>query len=188
MAIVYLVGFMGCGKSAVGAALAEILGVPFVDLDERLEERLGESIAEFFASRGEEAFRCEESLALADVARLERAVVATGGGAFCVEDNRRLVEASGVSVYLEAAWPTLLARLPGEQAERPKFGDPVTARRLFEDREPLYRQARVTVAVDPHSTPDELARRVAAAIREVAGQAWAQPTQSAAVSEPGSDR
>jgi len=163
--VVYLVGFMGCGKSSVGAALAGMLGVRFVDLDQVLVDRLGASVSEVFARHGEGLFRREESLTLAEVTGLEQGVVATGGGTFCVEGNRRLIEESGgVSVYLEASWTTLLARLPGKQADRPKFGDPAQARDLFEAREPLYRLARLTVAVQPEDTPHEVARRVAEAL------------------------
>jgi shikimate kinase len=162
MPVIYLVGFMGCGKSSVGAALAGLLGVRFVDLDQSLEEQLGASVAEIFARHGEEHFRREESRLLTEVTRLERAVVATGGGTFCSAANRRVIEDSGgISVYLEAEWPTLLARLPGRQTDRPKFGDPVSARRLFEARQPLYRLALLTVAVSPDAGPREVARSVA---------------------------
>lgn len=163
MPVVYLVGFMGCGKSSVGAALAGMLGVRFLDLDQMLVDRLGASVAEVFARHGEGLFRREESLMLEEVAGLPHGVVATGGGTYCFEGNRRLIEESeGISVYLETAWPTLLARLPGKQADRPKFGDPVQAERLFQAREPLYRLARLTVTVGPDDTPHEVARRVAA--------------------------
>jgi shikimate kinase len=165
--VVYLIGFMGCGKSSVGTALAGMLGVRFVDLDQVLVERLGASVAEVFARQGEALFRREESLALAEVTGLERAVVATGGGTFCFEGNRRLIEESGgISVYLEASWSTLLARLPGKQTDRPKFSDPAQAERLFEAREPLYRLARLTVRVGPEDTPHDVARTVAAALGE----------------------
>lgn len=165
MPVIYLVGFMGCGKSSVGAALAGMLGVRFVDLDQSLEERLGASVAEVFARHGEAHFRREESRLLAEVARLERAVVATGGGTFCSESNRRVIEGSGgISVYLEAEWPTLLARLPGKQADRPKFGDPVSAQRLFESRRPLYQLARLTVTTSPDAAPRDIARRVAESV------------------------
>lgn len=165
MPVVYLIGFMGCGKSSVGAALSGMLGVRFVDLDQVLVDRLGASVSEVFARHGEGLFRREESLTLAEVTGLEQGVVATGGGTFCFEGNRRLIEDSGgVSVYLEAPWTTLLTRLPGKQADRPKFEDPVQAQRLFEAREPLYRLARLTVRVGPDDTPHEVARRVAEAL------------------------
>jgi shikimate kinase len=95
-------------------------------------------------------------------------VVATGGGTFCSEENRRLIESSGgVSVYLELSWPSLLARLPGKQGERPKFGDPERARQLFLEREPLYRLARLTLAVAAGQSPQQVAQAVAQALAKL---------------------
>ena len=165
MPVIYLIGFMGCGKSSVGTVLAGMLGVRFLDLDQLLVERLGASVAEVFARHGEGLFRRQETLLLREVTGLGQGVVATGGGTFCFEGNRRLIEDSGgVSVYLEAAWPTLLARLPGKQADRPKFGDPVQAHELFLARAPSYRLAGLTVTVGSDDTPTRVAQRVAHAL------------------------
>ncbi len=170
MPVVYLVGFMGCGKTSVGEALAAILGVHFVDLDRLVSERLGAPVVEVFARLGEAVFRREETRALADLGRLAQGVVATGGGTFCFEENRRLILASGgIPVYLEATWPTLLARLPGKQAERPKFGDPEAARALLAAREPCYRLARVVVPVDGLPSPRAAAVAVAQALGRLTG-------------------
>lgn len=164
---IFLVGFMGAGKSAVGAALAQLLRSPFVDLDERLRRRFGADIGEVFARHGEAAFRAAESEELAAVAGRDGAVVATGGGAFCRDENRRLIEAAGgVSVFLHLPWEVLRARLGDDHAGRPKYGDEASARRLWEERLPHYRRATLVVELAGDESPDEAAQRVAAALEE----------------------
>ncbi|MCU0233790.1 MAG: shikimate kinase [Thermoanaerobaculales bacterium] len=164
---IYLVGFMGAGKTAVGEALAKLLGTSFVDLDERLCRRFGAAIGEVFARHGEAAFRAAESAELAAAAAGDGAVVATGGGAYCRAENRRLIEdAGGVAVYLHLPWEVLRARLEHDHAGRPKYGDEASARRLWEERLPLYRRATVIVELAGDESPDEVARRVAAALEE----------------------
>ena len=101
MRSIFLVGFMGAGKSSIGAAVADRLGSRFVDLDQEISRRLGAPIANVFADRGEATFRAAESDELARVAGLADVVVATGGGAFCEPANRELIHGSGgISVFL----------------------------------------------------------------------------------------
>lgn len=158
---IYLTGFMGCGKSTVGRALAEALGVQFVDLDERVAQSLGASIPEIFARQGEPAFRSEETRQLRATGSLERVVVATGGGTYCSEVNRRLIrESDGVAVFLELPWEVLLSRLPGRNADRPKFRDPTAARQLYELRLSDYRKADVLLRLDGSESVDRVARRI----------------------------
>ncbi len=159
---------MGCGKSTVGRALAEALGVPFMDLDERIVQAFGASIPEIFARRGEAAFRTEETRQLRETLRLERVVVATGGGTYCTEANRRLIRQSGgVAVFLELPWEVLLSRLPGENLDRPKFGDPMAARQLYDERLPDYRAADVILQLNGSESPDQIAHRVLSQIEEI---------------------
>jgi len=102
---IYLVGFMGCGKSTVGSALADELGWSFVDLDEEIERREGASIAEIFDQRGEAEFRHIESAALRDRVRNVQSgrpqVVSLGGGAFLPEENFEMVSNNGVTIWLD---------------------------------------------------------------------------------------
>ncbi len=166
---IYLTGFMGSGKTTVGRTLASALGIRFVDLDEWIVRSLGASIAEVFARRGEVVFRDEEQRQLELTTRLDRAVVATGGGTYCFEANRELIRRSGgVSVFLELPWGVLLARLPGKNADRPKFGDPETARRLYEERLPAYRQADVVLRLAGDERPADVARKVLERVGEAA--------------------
>jgi len=158
---VFLVGFMGCGKSAVGKVLAGALGVPFVDLDAVITQAMGATVAEIFASRGEGAFRAEETRQLARVSRLPRVVVATGGGTFCYPQNRRIIEeAKGVSVFLDVEWEALMARLPGKNLDRPRFGSPEEARRLMERRRASYEMAGIHLRLTGDESPQEVTRRV----------------------------
>src|SRR5512143_1730792 len=88
---VYLVGFMGAGKTCVGRRLAEMLSCGFIDLDDRIEENAGRSIRDIFARQGEPFFRTLETEELDQVSALSGQVVALGGGAFCLERNREIV-------------------------------------------------------------------------------------------------
>ncbi len=158
---------MGCGKSAVGGALAAILGAPFIDLDEVVSQRLDASIAEIFARHGEAAFRQEETEVVRWTTGLEHPVVATGGGTFCSPLNRSLIhETGGASVFLDVPWTEVLRRLPGKNLDRPKFADSEQARKLYEERMPSYRLARIVLPLDGDESPAEVARRVLAALPE----------------------
>lgn len=158
---VFLIGFMGAGKSSTGRALARRLGVPFVDLDERVEASLGASVAQIFASRGEAAFRAEERRQLLLCSRYTDVVVATGGGTFAQDDNRKAIGSLGVSVFLDLPWGEVLRRLPGKRSERPLFAAPEQAHTLYQSRLPHYRLADVRVQIDPGEDAEAVAGRIA---------------------------
>lgn len=167
MSNIFLVGFMGAGKSSVGEALGHHLGYRFVDLDERLSRRFGMSIASVFETRGEAAFRAAEREELATCAELTDAVVATGGGAFCDDENRRIIHSSNaLSVFLDVPWPVLRDRLDRDQTERPLYDSATLAHALFEERLPKYRRAQMTVALDGSETAAEVAREIVQALQE----------------------
>lgn len=164
---IFLVGFMGAGKSRVGKALAQLLSRRFLDLDERLSRRFGATIPEVFARHGEAAFRAAETEELAAAAALDGVVVAAGGGAFASPANRRLLESAGAtSVYLDLPWEVLRRRLEADHAGRPLYGDEAAARRLWEERQPAYRRADLTVALTGDEKPGEAAAMVVGALRE----------------------
>ena len=158
---VFLVGFMGAGKSTTGRALARRLGTLFWDLDARVEARLGMPVADVFARHGEAAFRQEETRQLAASGRIAGLVVATGGGTFCVEANRVAMQRLGVSVFLDAPWREILRRLPGKRDERPLFSSPEQALALFQARLPFYRMADVSVRPEEGEDAETLAARIA---------------------------
>jgi shikimate kinase len=158
---------MGAGKSSIGAALAERLDLPFIDLDEEISRRLGTPIPAIFADHGETAFRAAERDELARLARLEDAVVATGGGAFCDPLNRELMHgAGGVSVFLDLPWSLLRERLARDHSERPLYGDTDQARELYHQRLPEYQRALVQVPLNGSESPSEAAARVVDALQE----------------------
>jgi shikimate kinase/3-dehydroquinate synthase len=167
MRSIFLVGFMGAGKSSIGTAVAARLGSRFIDLDEEISARLGAPIADVFADRGEATFRAAEHDELARISGLEDVVVATGGGAFCNPVNRDLIHRSGaVSVFLDLPWPKLAERLAGDNSERPMYDDADQARRLFDQRMPEYRRAMVRVPLDGTESSAEAAERVVDALQE----------------------
>ena len=160
---IYLVGFMGAGKTAIGRRIAARLGVPFVDLDAEIERTSGVTVRALFEASGEAAFREREATFLDGTSALSDAVVATGGGCFTFERNRRSIARLGRAVFLDAPLETLLSRLSGK-TDRPLFRGPEQATRLFAEREPFYRMAPVHVRVTGEESVEESADRVLQAI------------------------
>lgn len=157
-----LSGFMATGKSTVGRLVAERTGRPFVDLDARLEARLGSSIPAFFAARGESAFRAEERAelerTLADVNEGAAPVVALGGGALLARDVRLRALDSAVVLTLQAS-PTEIARRVGARSGRPLLDAPDPAQRALElltQRAPAYAETHATLVTDARS-PSQIA-------------------------------
>jgi shikimate kinase len=159
---VVLVGFMGSGKSSVGRLLARRLGYRFEDMDRRIEERAGRTIAEIFRDDGEEAFREMEREEARALSRLGERVVAAGGGAFTRPETRALLQEGALTVWLRCDLDRILARVPAD-GSRPLAGNRAIMRALLAEREPSYRMA--DAAVDASSgTPREVADRIAALI------------------------
>src|ERR671926_244902 len=131
---IYLVGFMGAGKTTVGRELAARLDVPFFDLDDLVEAAEKTSIKDIFAQHGEPYFRKRERDILRSTRNLERAVIATGGGTFTFEDNIQFIQAEGFSVYLSAPYALLRMRIGDKAAERPLFRDDVATHELYNSR------------------------------------------------------
>ena len=145
---VVLVGFMGAGKSSVGAALSRRLGWPFEDLDERIQAREQRSIEQIFRESGEAEFRRLEHQALRSlVGELDSAkVVALGGGAFAQAINASLLEAAGwPTIFLDAPAEELFRRCQEQGLERPLRGSAQEFRRLYEDRRPCYLKAELHI-------------------------------------------
>jgi shikimate kinase len=148
----YLVGFMGSGKSAVGRLLADELGWSFVDVDEEIEKSQGTSIVQIFDTRGEAEFRQIEREAmrkpLREIECGRPMVLALGGGAFADPDNRKLLHERGVTLWLDCSFPRICARLEGQTNHRPLARDPEKFRRLFDERRDSYSQAEYRIEAD----------------------------------------
>ena len=167
---------MGSGKSTVGPLVADALGYRFVDLDWMVEARTGQTVEALFAAGGEPAFRAAEAAALAETARGENVVVATGGGTLVAPANLDVARAAGAVVWLRASPETVLARL-GSAAGRPLLadadgfplcGDHLRGRveGLMAAREPFY--ARAALRVDADGSPAVVAEAVLRALRQPA--------------------
>jgi shikimate kinase len=116
---IYIIGFMGCGKTTAGRKLAARLGWEFVDLDREAERIAGMKIPEIFESKGEEFFRRTEQEALRALASLSHTVISTGGGAPCYGDNMDHMVATGITIYLKLTPARLQSRLLKSKNERP---------------------------------------------------------------------
>lgn len=159
---IFLTGFMGAGKTTVGRLLARRLGVAFIDLDEEIEAEAGMSVREIFSAEGEGAFRRRENEALRRILAQPDVVVATGGGTMAQEANARLLQASGLTIWLNPPFGVIARRIGGMgKADRPLFKDEAQALALYRERLLAYRQADLTVEVGPNDEPEEIAARIA---------------------------
>ena len=155
---VFLVGFMAAGKSTVAAALGERLDWRVEDVDTRIEARERCTVADIFATRGEAYFRAAERAVLQHLLTLRYAVVATGGGTFVDPANRRLINADGVSVWLDVSLPTVVDRLPAD-GRRPLAADRASMAALYRSRRPAYRHAHLHLDANRTAT-GELVERI----------------------------
>jgi len=116
---IYLIGYMGCGKSTLGRKLARYLGMQFIDMDHYIEERNYKTIPQIFAEEGEEEFRKKERKALEELSEFTDIVIATGGGAPCFFDNIDMMNNTGETIYLNIDPKILADRLLKSKTERP---------------------------------------------------------------------
>jgi len=159
-----LIGFMGAGKTAVGRALAARLGMEFIDLDERIADEAGMSVAEIFSLEGEDGFRIREAAALRGALSGEGAVIACGGGVVNRDDNVSLLRERAVVFYLEVALETALRRVSRDGTARPllETEDPGgAARALMRERSSRYLAAAHEVVRADAASPEELAEEIA---------------------------
>jgi shikimate kinase len=148
---IFLVGFMGCGKSTKAKQLANLLACPLIDIDAKLVEQEGKSIAEIFETQGEQSFRQMERDFLQSYPYPETCVVATGGGLPCFFDNMDWMNEQGITVFLEMSPPQLVSRLHNRE-KRPLLKGMDDEQLLsfitvkLEERNPYYRRAKLVVS------------------------------------------
>lgn len=149
---VFLIGYMGSGKSTLGASLARNLNSKFIDLDNYIEGRFRQSIKQIFAERGEDGFRRLERNMIQEISDFEDVVIACGGGTPCFFDNMELMSGKGITVYLKPSRECLISRLsiPAAKAKRPliasKTNEELAAfiAEALDKREPYYGKANIT--------------------------------------------
>jgi|SRR5690554_1545532 len=155
---IYLIGYMGCGKSTLGRRLAKHAGLQFVDMDHFIEERNCKSVARIFDEEGESGFREKERKALEELAEFTDVVVATGGGAPCFFDNMALMNNTGITIFLNIKPHILASRLLSSKTVRPLIAGKSEPELITFIRESLdkrigfYEQARYQITlpdVDP---------------------------------------
>jgi len=148
---VYLIGYMGCGKSRTGRLLSEHMGVQFIDMDDYIEERNCKTVPQIFADHGEDGFRERERKALEELAEFTDVIIATGGGAPCFFDNVDLMNKTGKTVFLNIDPAILADRLMNSKTERPlikgKSREELVAfiDETLKKRKQFYSQAQVEI-------------------------------------------
>lgn len=116
---IYLTGFMGAGKTSIGRELAARLEMPFLDLDDWIEQNEGLTITEIFTEKGELEFRKIEAKWLRETAAFEKAIIASGGGTPCFFDNMTWMNDHGFTVFIQVSAEVLASRLRTEKEKRP---------------------------------------------------------------------
>lgn len=158
---------MGAGKTAVGQALAQALGVPFLDSDLELQRAANMKISEIFERDGEAFFRRRETEIIARLLESHHGVLSTGGGAFLEEQNRTEISRNGISVWLQADLELLWKRVsPRDTRPLLRTSDPkATLTKIYNARVPIYAQADLTVAAKPEYDIGQMTAKVVKALK-----------------------
>jgi len=168
---IYFMGFMGTGKSKVGRAFARLLGWPFADSDDLIVARAGMPVDEIFRQRGEEGFRALEDEIVDEISRRSQWVISLGGGAVMREGNWQKLDASGVTICLEASLEVLTRRL-GRKNDRPLVrgltGEALASRitELYTLRAPVYARAHYHFESFEEVTAADLAEQIFLYLRD----------------------
>jgi shikimate kinase len=165
--VITLIGYRGSGKSSVAPRLARRLRWSWIDSDRVIEERAGCSIRQIFETEGEAGFRQHESTVLAELLQQDRLILASGGGAVLLEDNRIRMKAAGPVVWLHMSIEGLTKRLSRDRSgteNRPSLTGKSIAEEVAEVmaiREPLYRECASIIVDAEREWPEQVARRIA---------------------------
>ncbi|NBC83318.1 MAG: AAA family ATPase [Bacteroidetes bacterium] len=162
---IFLIGFMGSGKTTVGKKLANLLNYTFMDMDQYIEYEEGRSVSQIFELAGEDYFRQAESRALHALLQKEDIVVATGGGTPCFNNNMKLITQNSIAIYLKLSPKAFVSRVYDPNTNRPlikgKSREELEkyAEELLSKREPYYTQAKHIVNAI-NEGPGEIAYKV----------------------------
>jgi shikimate kinase len=167
---IFLIGFMGSGKTHWGKVWADFHEMPFYDLDAVIEKSVGKSILDIFEKKGEQYFRIEESKALRTMTQYDHCIIACGGGTACFENNIEWMNENGLTIYLHASAQELLENIMKEKDKRPLLNKVNEAELLFfiqkklEERIGFYEKAKIQLRV-ADLTEDSFKKIVSAPIR-----------------------
>ena len=168
---IFIIGYMASGKTTFGSALANKLEIPFIDLDQYIEEKMGMTIAQIFEQKGESEFRALEKEMLHSLENeTQHAVIACGGGTPCHFDNMDFINNNGISVFLETSTPVLISRLQGENSKRPlvagKSDEEIAQKVLSQlcERLPYYLQAKLKWSGDDLENAEQIEKNVSSFI------------------------
>ena len=162
----FLIGYMGCGKTTLGKRLAKKLGLAFIDIDLFIENRFRKSIGEIFKKHGESGFREIEHKILEEVVGFENTVISTGGGLPCFFNNMELMNQHGTTIYLQVSVDELTNRLESCKGNRPLIKDKAKDElqefiaENLNKREAWYGKANLTVSAENLFTPKDTDARV----------------------------
>ncbi|MGC9150886.1 MAG: shikimate kinase [Microbacter sp.] len=169
---IFLIGYMGSGKTTIGQLIAKQLNKQFIDLDRWIENRFHRSIHDLFEAHGEEWFRKVEHENLKEVSFFQDVVISTGGGAACYYQNMEWMNDHGMTIYLSVPVATLTLRLRTATSKRPLLKNKTEAeiKQFIEEnlaiREPFYRQAKIRLDIgneDPLTTSKRIVQLIDAA-------------------------
>ena len=165
MSKIFLIGFMGSGKTSAGKRLAELLSFEFIDLDELIEKNEGKTISQIFQEEGEESFRKKEFAYLHSLSAKKKTVIAAGGGTPCFHSNMQWMMANGTTVYLKTDPEILFRRLKSEMTHRPllKHNSEEELKNFISsklrERESFYLSSKLIVDTGAQNA-DELAQHI----------------------------
>jgi len=148
---VFLVGYMGSGKSTLGRKLSGVLGISWIDIDDEFETRYKIGIADFFSKYGEAAFRKIEHELLLEFTKVSDILISTGGGMPCFFDNMDLMNKTGLTIYLKATPELLISRIEFSTRKRPLFQQMKGKHFLqnitqhLNSREKYYKKAQIVI-------------------------------------------
>ncbi len=163
---IFLVGYMGSGKTTIGGELAEKLGFKFIDTDIYIEKKYQKTINEIFASLGEQKFREMETSTINEVSNMENVVIATGGGMPCFNNNMELMKEKGIVIFLNPDIDELTYRLNLVKATRPLIKDKSDAEmrgfieKMLPSRLPFYTQAHITTSGNLETGAEEILNKL----------------------------
>jgi len=159
MPSVYLIGFMGSGKTSIGKLLSAKLKMPFFDTDELIIKKAGKTIPQIFNDSGEAYFRGLESAVISEIALAKNGVVSVGGGAVINPDNWRQIQNSGTTVYLQWPLEVLQQRIINDK-NRPLVSTAAELKKLFETRQNNYKKADVTIDCSEGMSPEQIVDQI----------------------------